>query len=233
MSTQGRLAKYLAVHRLRGLQKYFMERPTDVSASARSDPEFIPPQQRRMRTLKPVAHKVIVDVARTPDRTKHSLASPEASWSLLKGAGFLFVLVSGLDIALAWYPVGFGNPEWEFGTITATFQGLPVLVLGLVLLLASGVARGQRRLVRSVSIGMTLVAIVLIAIAALYALTAPIALQASPPGSLLSVGLKKAIFRTAGQAVLYPAVLIVLAVAAWRHIGRQQSPSSTAAAGHP
>ena len=41
-------------------------------------------------------------------------------WPVLDWLGLAFLLMGLVDLALAWFPLGLGNPEWEFGTISAT-----------------------------------------------------------------------------------------------------------------
>ena len=55
---------------------------------------------------------------------------PVRTWALLGWVGVAFIVVGGVDFALTWYPMNFGNREWEFGTVTASFNGLPILLLG-------------------------------------------------------------------------------------------------------
>ena len=71
-----------------------------------------------------------------PDNVRD--ASLLNAWRLLYWIGFAFVVMGGTDITLAWYPAPFGNPEWEFGAISATLNGLALPTLGFYLLLCSG-----------------------------------------------------------------------------------------------
>ncbi len=131
--------------------------------------------------------------------------------------GFVFACVGQLDLALAWYPVQFGNPQWEFGTVSRTYDTLPITALGLTLLLGSGVARGARwwvRIVGTVLLGMGLV---VAAGLVLYALNIPLALTSVAGDSLASLGIKRAIVKALGQGVLYSVVFVVLGISALRH----------------
>jgi hypothetical protein len=66
------------------------------------------------------------------------------SWAVLGWIGLAFLVVGGSDFALVWFPLNFGNPEWEFGTVTQSFNGLPILLLGLGLLVAGADQVGRR-----------------------------------------------------------------------------------------
>ncbi len=142
--------------------------------------------------------------------------SPDFGWYLLGWVGLVFALVGGFDLLLTWYPLNFGNPDWEFGTITAALDGLPVTTLGLALLLGVAVARGKRWLVRTMAVVFVALAVVIVLAAMLYATDVPIALQ-SMTDPLIALGLKKAIAKTTVQALLYPVAFVWIAVKAWRH----------------
>jgi hypothetical protein len=146
----------------------------------------------------------------------HLSTAPDFGWSLLGLLGVVFFAVGGVDLVLTWYPPNFGNAEWEFGTVSASLDGLPVLTLGLGLLLGAGAARGQRWLMRSVAVVFVLLALLILVWALMYATNIPIALQAVTQPAVRT-GLKKAMAKTACQSVLYPAAFALLAIRAWRH----------------
>ena len=129
----------------------------------------------------------------------------------------VFLLVGGLDVALAWYPLNLGNPEWEFGTISATFDRLPLVTMGLIFLVGSGVARGTRWLVRGVALVMVVAGVTILLAAILYATDVPLALDAAP-NPVVQLGLRRAIAKTAGQGVLYPVAYVWVGIRAWRHV---------------
>lgn len=142
--------------------------------------------------------------------------APDFAWVLFGWLGVVFTAVGGLDLLLTWYPLHFRNPEWEFGTVSASLDGLPVMTMGLVMLVGTGVARGQRWLVRTTAVAMALMALAILAAAFLYATNIPIALDAVTQPAIRT-GLKKAIAKAAGQSVLYPIAYALIAVKAWRH----------------
>jgi hypothetical protein len=142
--------------------------------------------------------------------------APDFGWYLLGWIGLVFALVGGFDLALIWYPMGFGNPDWEFGTVSATLDGLPVVTLGMALLLGVGAARGQRWLVRVMAVVFVAAAVAIVLAAILYATNVPLAIQ-SMTDPVIALGLKKAIAKTTVQAVLYPVGFVWIAVITWRH----------------
>lgn len=150
-----------------------------------------------------------------------SPAQSRSQWSLLCAAGLAFLLVGGADLALTWYPAGFGQAEWEFGTVTATLNGMPVLLLGLALVVGWSAAAPRRWVARGLAVALGLFALAIIAMAMLYATTIPLALKAVPD-PLVLIGIKRAILKTAVQAVVYPAALFWMAVFTWRQTGRRE-----------
>jgi len=151
------------------------------------------------------------------DQTKLTLRpSADTAWQLVGLLGLLFAGVGWLDVLLTWYPPFWGGAEWEFGTVTASFNGLPVPALGMGLLLASAIALGRPWMVRVLAVALAVIAIMLAAAALLYVTNVPIALK-TVEEPLIRTGLKKAIVKTLGQSVAYPIVFLWVAVKSWRH----------------
>lgn len=145
---------------------------------------------------------------------------PDFGWYLLGWIGLVFTIVGAADLLLTWYPFNLGNPEWEFGTVTAALDGLPVPTLGLALLLGVGAARGQRWLMRTVAVAFALLALVIVMAAILYASNIPLALQ-SVPDPVVQTGLKKAITKSTIQSVVYPIAFLWIAYKGWQHSGSE------------
>jgi hypothetical protein len=143
-------------------------------------------------------------------------AAPDFGWTLFGWLGVVFTAVGGVDLLLTWYPLHFGNAEWEFGTVSATLDGLPVLSMGLVMLAGTGAARGQRWLLRLMSVVLVVVALVIIGAALLYVTNVPIALKAVTEPAIRT-GLKKAIAKASAQSLLYPVAYLWIGWQAWRH----------------
>lgn len=144
-----------------------------------------------------------------------SLTALEFGWTVLSAIGLVFFIVGGLDIALAWYPLGFGSPAWEFGTVTLTMNGLPTPVLGLGMGLASGVALGRRWQARITAATLIAIAVIVLVLAVLWATNVPLALRSTeePLGKL---GLQRSVVKTGAQIVCYPIALIWIGIAGWK-----------------
>ena len=134
------------------------------------------------------------------------------AWKLLAVVGWSFLIVGGMDVGLVWYPMAFGNEGWEFGSVTTSLNGLPLPVMGTALILASGIARGDKVSARIAQVVALLFVLAVAAMVVLYALTVPLALR-SIVDPIALTGLKKAIVRSAFQVVVYPAVLLFVV---WR-----------------
>lgn len=130
-------------------------------------------------------------------------------WRLLWWMGVAFVVMSLIDIVLGWYPLNFGSPQWEFGTISATVSALWMPTLGLYLMLSSAILREDRLKAKAVAIVMIVMALWLVALAILYATNIPIALRAVRTQDVLSINMKKSIVKWLALFVGYEALFIM------------------------
>ena len=155
---------------------------------------------------------------KAPKRPDQLSPSPEAAWRILGVVGAFFGSVALLDILLAWYPANFASQEWAFGTITATLNSLPLFSLGLMLALGAALARGNL-LASRVAVGFLAASGgFLVALGIVYLTTVSAAFQVVV-NPIRRIGLRKAMFRTETEAIVYSAAYLWVAVRAWRHIG--------------
>lgn len=129
-------------------------------------------------------------------------------WRVLGWLGLAFFVMSLIAIALGWYPVRFGSPEWEFGTISATMGALFIATLGLYLMLAAAISRERAGIAKAVAIVMILMALFIAALAIVYLTTVPIALNSVATNDAARLGMKKAIVNWLVLFVGYEAVYI-------------------------
>lgn len=138
------------------------------------------------------------------------------AWRLVAWVALAFFLLGTLDIALGWYPAAFGNKEWEFGTISGTLNALAIPMLGLYLLLASAVARSDRRAARAVSIVMGLLLLAILGLGVIYLTDLPVALKAVSGNALVTLGVKKAIIKALALGIVDSVLLAAGMVKGWR-----------------
>ena len=150
------------------------------------------------------------------ERKKYLAAAPDMGWYLLGVAGAVFAIVGWFDIALTWYPSNFGSPEFQFASYSQSMNFLPLPMLGLMLMLAGGVARGIRWIPRFVALALVVAVALIVVGAVFWALSAVQGLESVQDPMVLR-GLKKAIAKTALQATVYPIAMLYVSVKAWRH----------------
>ena len=138
-----------------------------------------------------------------------------AAFTALGAVGFALLAIGLVDLGLAWLPPRFGSPEWEFGTISATLNNLPVPSMGLALLLAHAVAVERRSQLAAVGIWSILVLLFLIVGAIFYALDVPLALRAVQD-PVMSHALKAGIVKGVAALAIYGLFHLWSAIFAFR-----------------
>lgn len=132
-------------------------------------------------------------------------ASAETGWLTLAAAGWSLLLMGAIDLSLAWIPPRIGQPDWEFGTISAMLNSLPVPTIGAALALGASAALGRRGAVGAVAAWSALVCLFLSVAVVLYVLDIPLALRAVTdpvPRSALTAAMAKSLC----SVVVYGAV---------------------------
>lgn len=92
-------------------------------------------------------------------------------WRLVGGAGVAFAVLGFTDVLLLWYPLRIGRPDWEFATVSGSFDALPLATIGLLLVVARLHAGGSPLSRRLVGTGLILVVLALCAAFILFALS--------------------------------------------------------------
>lgn len=127
-------------------------------------------------------------------------------WGPLAGLALVFALVSLADIGLAFFPVDFGNVEWEFATATQVLNNLPLAVVGIGLLGVAGVGRRTDSWVKGSAALAGFLIVVLLLVAVLFLKNIPVALR-SVTDPILKQGLTESVVRSTVQLVGYLAAL--------------------------
>jgi hypothetical protein len=146
------------------------------------------------------------------------VAAPKTAWRALAWFGLLLALIGLADVALRWYPLGVGSPEWEFATISGSLGSLPLATMGLAAMLASFLARGVRAGIITLAIVLLVLALLVGAAYTLFVLDIPLALRAPAPASL---AVRQAIARTSVMGLGFGVGYLAAAIAAFRFISRR------------
>jgi hypothetical protein len=142
-------------------------------------------------------------------------ADPQRAWRWVGWFSLALTVAALSDWALAWVPLRFGVLEWEFGTIVATFSGLPLVAIGFGGLLASAVARADRAQIICVSAAVLLLALAMIGALVIFLLDVPVALQSSQ--GVAHLGIMKAIAKTLIMGIVFIAVFAAIGIAGLRY----------------
>lgn len=144
----------------------------------------------------------------------HISTSPAVAWRWLGWFGFALAAMGFGDIALSWVPPGVGSPQWEFGTIGATFASLPLASIGLAGLVASALTSGRRWLVALLAAVLLTLGVAVLAGCVVFLLDTPLALHATQ--GLAKLAVKKAIIKTLMLGLGFGALYLVGGVAGFR-----------------
>lgn len=172
------------------------------------------PNVRRYR-LGPMTRPHVVVPEQEPGRFVPS-RQPDVGWYLLGWVGAAFTFVGLTDILLAWVPPALGNGEWEFGTISRTFDSLPLPFIGMALVTAAGVARGKLWQRRVAGVIMAVLGALIVVALVIYAMSIPLALR-SVQLPVAKLGIRKAILKALVQGICYPVVAIATCRIALSH----------------
>lgn len=141
----------------------------------------------------------------------------DSARAALGGMGIALALVGWIDWALLWFPLQFGTVEWEFGTISSSFDALPLATIGTAAIVIAALAGAWRRTLLVIGVLSMLAAVSFVLVFGIYLLDVPVLLQ----GAVEAVRgvMMKAIIKTSSYALLYTATyawLGVLCVRAFR-----------------
>jgi hypothetical protein len=159
--------------------------------------------------------KVLVRAAPEP-RVRVAVPDVAAAWRWVGWIGAALAAAGLVDLALAWYPPGFGRPEWEFATVAQVFSGLPLVAIGLVSVLGAALALGRKWLLIGIGAVLALGALAILVSLGLFVTVVPLALQSVE--GMASAGIKKLIIKTLWLGLVFGAGFAGAAVAAFRQV---------------
>jgi hypothetical protein len=163
---------------------------------------------------------ISVDAGR-PHRFRLRDASATAAILALVVGG-AFTVVGLVDLALLWYPVRLGNAPWEFGTLSATFDNLPMTALGVALVTLGLISHPRLGGVwlRAAAVCYLAAGVLLLAMAILYGLSAIEVVGRAPDESMGAF--MRAVVKNVAEILAYMAASGVLAVVCWRAVERER-----------
>ena len=151
------------------------------------------------------------------ERPSHAVDTASLQgWRLVGWLGLALIIMGGADILLAWYPPAFGRPEWEFGAITATLNGLALPVLGAFLLLGALIANRHPLPARILSGVMLACVVGLLILAFTYVTVVPLALNSVSDSPQLAAGMRKAVVKASILLGVYSTLMVIGGVVGWR-----------------
>jgi hypothetical protein len=149
------------------------------------------------------------------------LQSPERTGArLLVTLGGAIALYELVRVGLLWFPPQLGIAAWEFGTVTETFDVLPLLTIGATLMALGVVQRPGVRpgTVRTWAVAFAFAAVFVLLAARLYVRSIPTVL-AEAPGEAL-VALRRSIIETGTAITVSTIASLVVSILLWRSIGK-------------
>jgi hypothetical protein len=147
----------------------------------------------------------------------------ETAWRVFFVLGAILAVVGGVNLVLLWIPYVSGRPEWEFGTAGTYLDIFPLSALGFVLLISASVALGLRRTTRVLAALCVLVALLTGLVGVRYATVLPQVLDVMAD-RIVRLHTTKTAVKAGLQAVLYPALLLIIAIRASRATWRTALP---------
>jgi len=149
-------------------------------------------------------------------RTRGGSADEYAAWKMGFLSGLAIAAVGTLDSALLLYPPNFASLDWEFGTISALIESMPLATLGFGAMAVAATAAGFRKWSWLVAITGLLVSLFVLAMLVIYTLDLPAAFRALQPAMKSPVRLT--VFKTMLMGGTYVVLYATLGVWTWRRL---------------
>jgi hypothetical protein len=148
-----------------------------------------------------------------------ALTHPRAAPRSLVLVGLALLAVTAANLALVWAEVEFGTARWELAAATQTFERVPMLLVSLLMIGLGGIAGASIAAVRAAAVGFWAVALVVLVLDVIYAVSALQAYAALPQ-------LVQRSFRLSAVKNVIASALFVLvgAYGGWLYWGRRVRP---------
>lgn len=164
--------------------------------------------------------RVLVEEGAPNKGARRRAVAPWSSTTVFLALGWIGLVLTAaalVDYALALYPLRLGSAEWEIGTISQVFFGLPLISLGMAAVWVSGAGGGRRWVLLGVGVAFLAAAMLVASMVVLFTLDVPLALRATTQ-DVARLGLKKLIVKTLMLGLLFGASYVVAGVLALRQV---------------
>ncbi len=135
---------------------------------------------------------------------------------MLKLLGSAFLVLGAAELFFLWIPLQVGNAAWEFAAVSRTLDAFPMVALGLGLLAYAVLTdpdSDKAGALRTCWV-FAIVALLVLALAAVYATAAPAVLRATPPEAL--DGLRRTLLKSSLQLLVYAFVFSAVTLTIWK-----------------
>ena len=143
------------------------------------------------------------------ETTTRAARSP--AWQVLFAIGLCLMFAGAVDLGTGIYPVQFGSPEWEFGSIGNFLNRLPMFGLGLTLLLSSSLALSFARLSLLFASTLLLFSIIIFVLGVLYVTNQPLVLNAMGAANIPREATVRILVKSGAQFLIYFTVFFTVA----------------------
>jgi hypothetical protein len=140
--------------------------------------------------------------------------STAPTWRILGLVGMGLIVAGAADLGSGLYPLAFGTPEWEFGSIASFLNRLPLMALGLALALAASLALRSRATSILWATGLLGVGLLVLLLGLVFVTAVPVVMTGQPGD--VRVQLWKGIAKAGAQAVVYTLAFVGTAIYAIR-----------------
>ena len=157
--------------------------PTAISPEGPEDALTRDGEEKGSEERRALSSQHRTHVVMGPTRSAKKLKDAEgAALAILMTVGATFVLLGLADTVLLWFPVRMGNPAWEFATLSRMMDVMPMFALGFALLAYAHIARpvAQKKHAGPLAVSSAAVAIVFLALGALYMTVTPVVVSNTP-----------------------------------------------------
>jgi len=179
-------------------------------------------------------HRVLVtDSSHESSRAALPPATLAVVAPILIAMGAVLAIAGIVDVAPLYWPLRFGDAEWEFGAIAQTLNAMPLPSLGLALVAVGVWARGGRPIwCRALAITFLGAAAVVTLLGIIFLLDVPVALRALAratavarqrgvtPNPGVASGLHRGIAKAVAFAAIYVLGYATIGLTMWRGVRR-------------